>query len=413
MRVHAVFLAHKRREPMILLMEEGPMSTLSETAAPAPATAIKHNRENPFQAPVIERRLLTHVSSSKATVHLALSIADSAIAYEPGDSCGVLPENDPLLVDTVLSAAGFSGDEPVHLAKQPAMTLREALLHHVGITKLSRKIVDRYAQAGEIEKLFHLLKAEQQEQLDAYVYERGLIDLLEEFPGVVKDADALVAMLPKMSPRLYSISSSPLAHAGELHTTVAVVRYRTLGRDRGGVCSTQLGERAAEGDHLPIYIQPNKKFRLPHMDTPLIMIGPGTGIAPFRAFLHERRVLGATGRNWLFFGERSAATDFLYRDELESMHADGHLTRLDTAFSRDQDHKIYVQDRMKEQAANFWSWLQDGAFIYVCGDANHMAKDVDAALHSIVETQGSMNAEAAKEFVQHLKDHHRYHRDVY
>ena len=186
-------------------------------------------------------------------------------------------------------------------------------------------------------------------------------------------------MLPRLSPRLYSISSSPRAHAGEIHTTVAVVRYRSHNRDRGGVCSTLFSDRTSTGDSLPVYIQPNKRFRLPSDSTaPIIMIGPGTGIAPFRSFLHERRALGATGRNWLFFGERSAATDFLYRDELQSMHADGHLSRLDLAFSRDQERKIYVQDRMLEQAPTFWQWLQDGASVYVCGDASRMAKDVDS-----------------------------------
>jgi len=231
---------------------------------------------------------------------------------------------------------------------------------------------------------------------------------------VIANAVELVAMLPKLAPRLYSISSSPFAHVGEIHTTVAVVRYRAHNIERGGVCSTLFADRTDVGDTLPIYIQPNKKFRLPQAaDAPIIMIGPGTGIAPFRAFLHERRVLGSTGRNWLFFGERSATTDFLYGNELQSMLADKHLTRLDTAFSRDQDHKIYVQDRMLEQARTFWSWLEDSASIYVCGDATRMAKDVDAALHTIVEKQGNLDQEAARDYVQRLKDEHRYHRDVY
>jgi sulfite reductase (NADPH) flavoprotein alpha-component len=259
-----------------------------------------------------------------------------------------------------------------------------------------------------------LLAPEQQAHLEKYIYERGLIDLLEECPGGLHDPAALVAMLPKLTPRLYSISSSPLAHSGEIHTTVAVVRYRSLNRERGGVCSTLVADRLPVGDHLPIYIQPNKKFRLPkETNAPMIMIGPGTGIAPFRAFLHERRALGCTGRNWLFFGERSASTDFLYREELLEMQADGHLTRLDLAFSRDQEHKIYVQDRMLEQASELWRWIEDGASVYVCGDASRMAKDVDATLHKIVEQQGGFSHEDAHEYVQLLKDQHRYHRDVY
>jgi sulfite reductase (NADPH) flavoprotein alpha-component len=192
------------------------------------------------------------------------------------------------------------------------------------------------------------------------------------------------------------------------------VRYRSHNRDRGGVCSTMLAERTPLGSRVPIYIQPNRKFRLPADNSaPIIMIGPGTGVAPFRSFLHERRALGATGHNWLFFGERSATTDFLYRDELEAMRDDGHLTRLDTAFSRDQAHKVYVQDRMVEHGAEFWRWLNDGASIYVCGDASRMAKDVDTALHSLIEQHGNKDEEAAKEFVQELQEQHRYHRDVY
>jgi sulfite reductase (NADPH) flavoprotein alpha-component len=274
-------------------------------------------------------------------------------------------------------------------------------------------MVTEYATRGRCARLQDLLAPEQQAQLDGYIYDRGLIDLLIECPGVVEEPADLVAMLPKLTPRLYSISSSPTAHAGEIHTTVAVVRYSSHNRQRGGVCSTLFADRAAISDRLPIYIQPNKKFRLPHAEASMIMIGPGTGIAPFRSFLHERRALGARGRNWLFFGERSAATDYLYREELEAMRADGHLTRLNTAFSRDQNNKVYVQHRMLEEAPLFWSWLQDGASVYVCGDASRMAKDVNAALHTIVGEQGDMSAQAAEEYVHTMKEEHRYHRDVY
>jgi sulfite reductase (NADPH) flavoprotein alpha-component len=221
-------------------------------------------------------------------------------------------------------------------------------------------------------------------------------------------------LLPKLTPRLYSISSSPAAHAGQIHATVAIVRFIAHNRDRGGVCSTFFADRTSIADRLPIYIQPNKKFKLPSdPDAPIMMIGPGTGIAPFRGFLHERRALGHKGKNWLFFGERSSATDYLYRDELESMNTDGHLTRLDTAFSGDNDHKIHVQDRMMEQAPQFWSWLQDGASVYVCGDATRMAKEVHGTLCRIVQEQGVRSAQAAEEYVSALKEEHRYHRDVY
>jgi len=326
----------------------------------------------------------------------------------------VIPQNDPRLVGQILEVLKFTGSERVELAQEGSVTAFEALLHSLQVTRLNRKMVQAYAALGKCQRLLDLLVPEQQSHLDKYTHDRGLIDLLLEYPGVVTAPHELVAMLPKLTPRLYSISSSPAAHAGEVHTTVAVVRYRAHNIERGGVCSTLFADRVSVGDALPIYIQPNKKFRLPkEPDAPIIMIGPGTGIAPFRAFLHERRSLGSTGRNWLFFGERSEATDFLYADELRSMLADKHLTRLDTAFSRDQEHKIYVQDRMLEQAPAFWEWLQDGATIYVCGDASRMAKDVDAALHTIVEREGGLGQEAAKDYVQQLKDEHRYHRDVY
>jgi sulfite reductase (NADPH) flavoprotein alpha-component len=382
-------------------------------AAKAP-TAAAPTRDQPFLAPLVEKRSLTRDVSSKLTLHLSLSTRGSAIQYEAGDACGIVPQNNPELVEDILKALHFSGQEQVQVPKADAMTLHEALCHHLVVTKLSRKLIERYATAGQCRSLLALLAPEQQAHLEKYIYERGLIDLLEECPGGLHDPAALVAMLPKLTPRLYSISSSPLAHSGEIHTTVAVVRYRSLNRERGGVCSTLVADRLPVGDHLPIYIQPNKKFRLPKdTNAPMIMIGPGTGIAPFRAFLHERRALGCTGHNWLFFGERSASTDFLYRDELLEMQADGHLTRLDLAFSRDQEHEIYVQDRMLEQASELWRWIEDGASVYVCGDASRMAKDVDATLHKIVEQQGGFSHEDAREYVQQLKDQHRYHRDVY
>jgi sulfite reductase (NADPH) flavoprotein alpha-component len=221
-------------------------------------------------------------------------------------------------------------------------------------------------------------------------------------------------MLPRLAPRLYSISSSPARHASELHCTIAVVRYRSHNRERGGVASTMLAERLTKGERVRMYIQSNKRFRLPEdASTPMIMIGPGTGVAPFRSFLHEREALGHKGRNWLFFGERSAGTDFLYERELTAMASSGHLTRLDTAFSRDQAHKIYVQDRMVEQGAMFWSWLTEGARVYVCGDASRMAKDVDQALHALIAKHGAMSEDAAKEYVSQMHDDGRYHKDVY
>jgi sulfite reductase (NADPH) flavoprotein alpha-component len=379
-----------------------------------PSKPLTHTRENPFIAELIEKRPLTHDVSSKLTLHIAFDISGSDVRYEAGDACGVIPQNDIHLVEEILHSLNFNGSVLVQLPKMGATTLIDALLNHLQITRLTRKMIEAYATIGQCQQLFGLLVPEQQPHLEKYTCDRGLIDLLHDYPGVLRDPADLVAMLPRLSPRLYSISSSPSAHAGEIHTTVAVVRYRSHNRERGGVCSTLLADRTNTGEALPVYIQPNKRFRLPADPTaPIIMIGPGTGIAPFRSFLHERRTLNHTGRNWLFFGERSASTDFLYRDELESMYTDGHLTRLDLAFSRDQDRKIYVQDRILEQAAELFRWIEDGASVYVCGDASRMAKDVDATLHNIAEQQGRLTRDAATEYIQQLKDQRRYHRDVY
>jgi sulfite reductase (NADPH) flavoprotein alpha-component len=391
------------------------MSTLSSPPAALPPAT----REQPFPAPLVDKRPLTHESSSKLTLHLAFSLKDAeasgrSMTYESGDALGVVAQNDPRLVGEVIESAGLTGSELVSLPKLGEMALAEALTHHLQITQLTRKIVGSFAERADCAILKGLLVPEQQTHFDTYCYDRGVIDLLAEYPGVFADAGELVAMLPRLMPRLYSISSSPKAHAGEVHTTVAVVRYRSHNRDRGGVCSTLFADRRAVGETVPTYIQPNKRFRIPaDPNAPIIMIGPGTGIAPFRSFLYERRLLGHTGRNWLFFGDRSAKTDFLYREELEAMQADGHLARLDLAFSRDQERKIYVQDRMLEQAATFWSWLQDGASIYVCGDASRMARDVDRMLETIVAQEGKLAPEAVAEYIAELKDQERYHRDVY
>lgn len=390
----------------------------SSLAVIAPDAAVDttptHTRENPYLAQLIDKRPLTCDVSSKLTMHLAFNIRDSNVTYQAGDACGVIPQNDPRLVDEILHALNFSGSVSVHLPKAGTANLDEALLNHLQITRLTRKMIQAYATVGQCQTLFDLLLPERQADLEKYAHDRGLIDLVHDYPGILRDPADLVAMLPSLAPRLYSISSSPSAHPGELHTTVAVVRYRSHNRERGGVCSTLLADRTSTGESLPVYIQPNKRFRLPSdPEAPIIMIGPGTGIAPFRSFLHERRALQHTGRNWLFFGERSADTDFLYRNELQSMHKDGHLNRLDLAFSRDQDHKIYVQDRMLEQSSELFRWLEDGASLYVCGDASRMAKDVDAMLHTIVQQQRGCAPEVAAEYVHQLKDQHRYHRDVY
>lgn len=388
-------------------------SSPPELVVPPSAKPI-HSRDNPYHAELLERRALTANVSSKLTMHLAFSLQRDAIPYEAGDALGVVAQNDPGLVGEVLHAAQLTGSEPVTLAKLGQMPVRHALTHHLQITRLNRKLVEAFAHCADARTLHALLAPEQQAHLESFCHDRGLIDLLLDCPGTITSAGELAGILARLVPRLYSISSSPASHRDQVHATVAVVRYRSHNRERGGVCSTLLADRVNHGESVPVYIQPNKRFRIPAQnDAPMIMIGPGTGIAPFRSFLHERRALGCTGRNWLFFGERSAETDFLYREELESMQADGHLTRLDLAFSRDQERKIYVQDRMLERSAEFWRWLQEGASVYVCGDASRMAKDVDSTLQTIVQQQGGLPQEAAFEYVQQLNDQHRYHRDVY
>lgn len=401
---------HLRHSDNVLVMP-------AKEAAPVAArtdSAPTHTRENPFHAELLERVVLTAGGSSKQTIHLSFGLEDSVLQYEAGDACGVLPQNDPALVAEILALLAFTKDAQVEIPKRGLVSVEEALAHHLQITRLTRKLVQGFAERTQCSTLAGLLEPGQSAAFDEYLHGRGLIDLLQEYPGAMESAGELAALLPRLTPRLYSISSSPAAHGREVHCTVGVVRYEAQKRARGGVASTMLADRIAVGSRLPIYIQPNKKFRVPaDGNQPIVMIGPGTGIAPFRAFLHERRALGHTGRNWLFFGERSAATDFLYKDELSAMLADGHLTHLATAFSRDQAQKIYVQDRMLEHGAELWRWLAEGAQVYVCGDASRMAKDVDAALHAVVERHADLDADAAREYIAQLQENHRYHRDVY
>jgi sulfite reductase (NADPH) flavoprotein alpha-component len=386
----------------------------ADQQAPALHAAQRHSRDNPYLSSLREKWALTHSCSSKLTIHLEFAIEDAALQYEAGDACGVIPQNCPTLVDTVLGLSPFSGNELIDIPKIGSLTLREGLLRHLAITRLTRKMVSEYGALAQCSRLKALLAPDQQAELDRYLHGRDLADLLQQCPDALQTPNDLLKILPRLVPRLYSISSSPAAHPGRIHTTVSVVRYRTHDRDRGGVCSTLLADRIEPGDKLPIYIQPNKKFRLPRDPrAPVIMIGPGTGIAPFRAFLHERRATGARGRNWLFFGERSASTDFLYREELENMRAAGHLTQLDTAFSRDQEHKIYVQDLMMQHARQVWSWLEEGSYLYVCGDASRMARDVDRTLREIVQEHGGRQPDEAESYIQTLKDARRYQRDIY
>jgi sulfite reductase (NADPH) flavoprotein alpha-component len=374
-------------------------------------STLNYSKQNPFPARLLANRRLSGDGSEKETRHYEIALEDSGLTYEAGDALGIFPVNCPELVNDILGELGCDGEEAVPVPGGE-LPVRKALGTVFDAVQPGAEFLQRIAAHNAA--LRELLAPERKEDLRKWLWGRGVIDLLLQTPGARFQPAEFAGLLKKLAPRLYSIASSPKAHAGQAHLTINTVRYQAHGRARKGVGSTFLADRVGDADRVKIFVQPSHGFKPPeNADLPMIMVGPGTGVAPFRGFLHERRATAARGRNWLFFGEQRAATDFYYRDELESMLADGHLTRLSTAFSRDQAEKIYVQNRMLENAAELWSWLQDGAHFYVCGDATRMAKDVDAALHKIAETAGGLGGEGAQEFVKRLKAEKRYQRDVY
>jgi sulfite reductase (NADPH) flavoprotein alpha-component len=374
--------------------------TTSVSSASAPSSApsvVTHDKKNPYLAPVLAVRPLNGPGSAKEVNHVEfdLSAAGVSLAYEAGDALGVIPQNCPELVSAVLAALGADGEEAV-ATPVGELSLRRALTEHYELGKPPAALLEALA-----------LPPESPAPLD-------VLDALLAAPAPKPSVTKLVTLLRKIAPRLYSISSSPKAHPGQVHLTVGAVRYTHAGRARKGVCSTFLAERALAHGTAPVFVHSNKAFRPPaDPAAPMIMVGPGTGIAPFRAFLEERAATHAPGKNWLFFGDQKAATDFLYADELHAWRASGVLTRLDVAFSRDQAEKIYVQHRMLEHAAELFAWLEQGAHFYVCGDASRMAKDVDTALHQIIEQAGARTPAEAAAYVQALKTAKRYQRDVY
>lgn len=384
---------------------------VESSTTPSPSS---WSRLNPFPAPLVNNRLLNCRGSGKETRHFEFSLEDSGLRYEIGDAMGVTPVNCPELVNEIARALGYSLEVEVPGKDGATVTLREALLRHYSVTSISQPLLKAMAEKSGDERLRKLAAPGVNGELTEFLRGREVIDLLLSYPTVRFTPPEFVSLLKKLQPRLYSIASSPRAHSNQVHLCVSVVRYQSLGRNRKGVCSTFLADRAATGTPVPVFIHTNKHFRLPSSDSaPVIMVGPGTGIAPFRGFLEERRATGAKGKNWLFFGDQHAATDFLYREELEQFQRDGVLTRLDTAFSRDQAEKVYVQHRMLEHAHELFAWLEDGAHFYVCGDASRMAKDVDAALHRVIEIGSKRSAEQAQEYVRQLMIQKRYQRDVY
>ena len=369
-----------------------------------------YSKSNPYSSALLLNRVMTE-GSDKETRHFEFSLKESGLSYEPGDSLGVLPVNCPEVVNDLLLATGFSGSEQVQIGEE-SFSLKDSLLHKFACTVVSKIQIKKFNEIAQVSALEELLKIENKQALIDYMWGRELIDLFKEYPQQGLSVQDFIALLRPMPPRLYSIASSLSAHSEAVHLTVAVVRYDSYGRKRKGVCSSYLAERV--GETIPCYFHPNKNFKLPqNQEAPVIMVGPGTGIAPFRAFIEERQATGAPGKNWLFFGDRSQKTDYLYGNEWETYRKDGILNELDLAWSRDQSEKVYVQHKMLEKGAELWKWLQDGAVFYVCGDASRMAKDVDQALRTIAQQHGSMNEEEATIWIKALQKEKRYLKDVY
>jgi len=401
----------------------GAIAALSALAAPAaapvsvataPATAtVKYSRKNPFPSELTERVMLNGAGSAKETIHLEFSLEGSGLEYEAGDALAVIPHNAQDVVDTILAATKLDGSATVTL-KDGECTLSDALTRKLDATAISLPVLKRYNEIALNEQLAELIDPANKAKLNDYIHGREIIDVLVDFPASEITANQLTSTMRKLPPRLYSIASSLKAHPGEVHLTVGVVRYDSNGRQRKGVCSSFLADRIEEGGKVDIFVTTNKHFKVPaNPDTPLIMVGPGTGIAPFRAFIEERQATEATGKNWLIFGDQHYLTDFLYQTEWQSYLSDGVLTKLDVAFSRDQAKKVYVQDRMRENATELYAWLEQGASFCVCGDATRMAHDVDKALHDVIAQEGGLSEEAAADYVKQLKADKRYLRDVY
>jgi sulfite reductase (NADPH) flavoprotein alpha-component len=389
----------------------GPTATNGATHTNgAPISAF--SRSNPFPGKLLKNVLLNKSGTAKEVRHFEISLAGSGLEYEVGDALGVVPLNCKSLVEDLLDSLKSKGTESVKVGEYSG-PVSEALIRHYDITKPSQELLAVVAKAAPASELALLTAPERRDDLKKWLYGRDVIDVLSLLSDPIP-VEELIPLLRKLTPRLYSISSSPKAHPGEVHLTVSALRYNHCGRTRKGVASTYLADRVGEGGLVNVFVQPSHGFKPPtNSDTAMIMVGPGTGIAPFRAFLEERAVLGAKGKNWLFFGDQKRVTDFLYDEELTSWQQTGLLTRLDLAFSRDQPEKIYVQDRMLANAAELWSWLEDGAHFYVCGDASRMAKDVDTALHKIIEITGGKSGDDARAYVAKLKSDKRYQRDVY
>ncbi|WP_264183989.1 sulfite reductase subunit alpha [Bacillus shivajii] len=371
-----------------------------------------YSRKNPFKAEVLKNINLNKEGSKKETRHIELSLKDSGLEFKPGDCLGIYPENDPELVNALIEEMKWDDTKEVVVNKNgDKVPLREALEKHLEITLLNKRMVKKAAALSDNEELQALAESD---QLKEYMDGRDLFDLLREFKPWKANEEDIVSLLRNMPPRLYSIASSLKAYPGEVHLTIGAVRWYSHGRERKGVCSVQCSERLDSGDTLPVFIQKNNHFSLPESaETDIIMVGPGTGIAPFRSFIQEREHQQDKGKAWLFFGDQHEKTDFLYEEEFKNSLERGTLTHLTTAFSRDSDKKVYVQHRLEENGKEIYQWLENGAIFYVCGDKERMAKDVHQALIDIIKTHGNRTDEEAEETLKQMKKEHRYLRDVY
>ncbi|MFC7322616.1 assimilatory sulfite reductase (NADPH) flavoprotein subunit [Halobacillus campisalis] len=392
--------------------QESEASNSSEAPVDQATSATAYSRSNPFQAEILENINLNGRGSNKETRHLELDLEDSGLQYEPGDSLGIFPENDPNLVEQLIEVMEWDAEELVQINKQgESKPLREALSTTFEITSLTKPLLEKTAELANHEELRELVHSE---KLKDYIYGRDLIDLVNDYGPFKVSASEFISILRKIPVRLYSIASSGKANPGEVHLTIGAVRYDSHGRNRTGVCSVQCAERSEPGGSLPVFVQRNQNFKLPqNPETPVIMIGAGTGVAPYRAFLEEREEMDVESDAWLFLGDQHFVTDFLYQIEWQKWLKEGVLTKMDVAFSRDTSEKVYVQHRMLENSQSLYEWLQAGAVVYVCGDEKHMAKDVQSALLTILKQEGGMNDEQAEAYLTDMRKEKRYQRDVY
>ena len=373
---------------------------------------VEYTRNHPFQAEVIESINLNGRGSDRETRHLEISLEGSGISYEPGDALGIVPHNDPQLVEELIEALGWRPSEQVTTKEGVVLSIEEALTTQYEITVLSKTLLEKFEPFTKNEQ-FHQLLADSA-KVREYVKGRDLLDLIDDYGPFAWQPSDVVNVLRKIPARLYSIASSLKAHPDEVHLTIRKVQYDAHGRQRNGVCSVYVSERLEIGDKVSVFTQSNPNFKLPaNPETPVIMIGPGTGVAPFRAFMEEREELGASGKSWLFYGDRHYVTDFLYQTDWQRMLNEGALTKLEVAFSRDGEEKVYVQHRLLEHAAELYTWIEEGAHIYICGDEKHMAHDVHKALLQIIAEQRNVSEEAAAAYLSELQEAGRYQRDVY